>query len=879
MKLTVDQAIRKAATLALKGHKADAEKLYREILQRFPQNQRAMENMRALQGQPDDAAAHYARGNAAKQGRRLPDALASYDRALRLDPDLAGAHYNRANTLHELGRLEEALASYDAALRLTPDSADACNNRGIALKGLNRLEEALASYDAALRLRPDFVGAQVNRGIVLKELRRLDEAVASYDAALGLKPDFADAHTNRGNALQELGRLDEALAGHDEALRLNPDLASAHYNRANVLKALERPEAALASYDAALRLRPAFADAHNNRGIVLRDLDRPDEALASYDAALRLDPDLADAHNNRGIILKDLERFDEALESYDAALRLNPELVDAHINRGTVLQELKRPAEALASYDTALRLKLDFADGHNGRGNALREMNRPEEALAAYDRALRLNPELVVAYFNRATVLKDLKRLDEAIDAYDAVVRLDPDAGAAPGQLLHQTAQICDWGKPAHEIDLARLGIEGDAVPPFAVMAMDDDPVRHRARARNWARTNLPAAQPPLPKATVRPRRLRIGYFSADYHEHATMALMARAFELHDRSRFEIHAFSYGPDRQDPARHRALAAFDRFHHVRQLTDAAAAGLAREMNIDIAVDLGGYTRGAKTGIFAHRAAPVQMSYLGFPGSMGVEYIDYIVADPIVLPREARQYYDEKVITLPHSYQVNDRGRPISARYFSRGELGLPGEGFVFCCFNNNYKISPAEFDIWMRLLSKVGDSVLWLLEANKWAKANLRKEAEARGVDPQRLVFAERVAPPLHLARHRCADLFLDTFHYNAHTTGSDALWGGLPLVTKMGRSFPSRVAASLLTAIGLPELVTASPDAYEQLALDLATNRDRLRAVKAKLAANRLTTPLFDTEAFTRHIEHGYEMAYDRYFQGLPPDHITISAI
>jgi predicted O-linked N-acetylglucosamine transferase (SPINDLY family) len=387
--------------------------------------------------------------------------------------------------------------------------------------------------------------------------------------------------------------------------------------------------------------------------------------------------------------------------------------------------------------------------------------------------------------------------------------------------------------------------------------------------------------QKPLPataKPSQKPECLRIGYFSADFHNHATMHLMAQIFALHDKSRFEILAYSYGPDRQDEMRKKLLGAVDVFHDVREMNDLQIVDLARTEKLDIAIDLKGFTQNERLGPFAYGLAPVQISYLGYPGTLGADFIDYIVADAVVIPGDKRPHYSEQIIYLPNTYQPTDNTRIISDKIITRGDMGLPSDGFVFCCFNNNYKISLKEFDIWMRLLGKVESSVLWLLKSNNWAEQNLKREAEARGISSERLVFAERVPQAEHLARQKLADLFLDTFNVNAHTTTSDALWAGLPVVTKLGEGFAARVAGSLLTAIGLPELITQSEEAYEALALALATDPNELAKIKSKLEANRLTQPLFDSAMYTRHLETGYQMAYDRYFTGNSPDAIIVAA-
>jgi predicted O-linked N-acetylglucosamine transferase (SPINDLY family) len=359
-----------------------------------------------------------------------------------------------------------------------------------------------------------------------------------------------------------------------------------------------------------------------------------------------------------------------------------------------------------------------------------------------------------------------------------------------------------------------------------------------------------------------------LAYLSADFHDHPTAYLMAELFERHDRNKFEILGISSGPDRRSEMRSRLIAAFDRFVDVRRVSDLEAARLLRDAEVDIAIDLKGFTQNCRPNILAHRPAPIQVNYLGYPGTLGAEYIDYILADEFVIPGDHQIHYSEKVVYLPGCYQVNDTKRKIAERTPARAEVGLPEQGFVFCCFNNSFKLTPRIFDIWMRLLSRIDNSVLWLLQGSATAESNLRREAQARDIDPSRLIFAPRMKLEKHLARHRLADLFLDTLPYNAHTTASDALWTGLPVVTCAGTTFAGRVAGSLLQAVGLPELVTTTLEDYEALALRMATDQGLLRESKEKLARNRLTAPLFDSERFRVHIETAYTTMRDIHQRG-----------
>lgn len=587
--------------------------------------------------------------------------------------------------------------------------------------------------------------------------------------------------------------------------------------------------------------------------------------------------DDAETHYRHGNEAMRQSRWEEALVSFDRAVALRPSLVGALNNRGNVLLRLLRPREALASYDAALQLEPDLPGALDNRGNALQQLGRLDDALASFDRAIALAPEVADFHNHRGNVLQELKRPDEALASFAEAVRLKPDFSAAAGQVLYLKAQLCDWAPPPFALDLDSLGLNGQPVPPFAMLQMDDHPARHLARARAWARARAPERGAPVPPMVAGRSKIRIGYFSADFYDHAVMYLAGKLFEIHDRDRFEIHAFGYGNRPHDRQRQRLVAGVDRFHPIDALSDGEAAALARREGIDIAVELTGYTRGGRSAIFAHRAAPIQMNWLGYAGTLGAEYVDYILVDRVVAPPGSERFFTEQLIRLPHSYMVTDDERAISARTFTRTEQGLPEDGFVFCSFNGSIKMSATEFEVWMRLLGRVDGSVLWLLEGNRWVRPNLRREAAARGIDPDRLVFAPRMPNPEHLARHRVADLFLDTFNCNAHTTSIDTLWAGLPILTKVGRSFAARVAASHLAALGLPELVAESAEAYEQTAFELATDRGRLAALTAKLAELRQSSPLFDTRLFARGIERAYELAYQRALAGLAPGHIDVT--
>ena len=786
----------------------------------------------------------------------------------------------RAIELHRQGQLAQARSIYEEILWIEPDHFDVLNLLGVISAQTRNYQLAIELIDRAIAIFPHHVDCYFNRGLAQQALRQWEAAVASFDQATALKPDHAEAWFNRGNALLELLQWSAALDSYNKAIELKPDNAVAFYNRGNALLELKKFDAAVTSFDRALSIRPEYAEAWYNRGVASHDLKQFDAAVVSYDKAIAVKPDYFEAWYNRGNALLMLKQWEAAVASYDRATAMMPGFTEAWSNRGNALKELRQLDAAILSYDRAIATNPEHAEAWSNRGNVLLELKKFDAALESYDKAVTIRPDYVEAWSNRGNALMALKQLSLAAESYKRALLLNPEGDYWSGTLLHLQMMICDWSSydDLRNRMVTKIVNRERASTPFPVLTLIDELWIIRQAATIYVEDKHPSRH--VPQTDIkRPKRskIRIGYYSADFHNHATMHLMAELFEKHDRSRFEIIAFSFDSGRQDDAmRQRAVQAFDRFIDVRTKSDLEIAELSRELRIDIAVDLKGFTKDARPGIFTFRPAPLQVSYLGYPGTMGAEFMDYLIADPTLVPQEFQQFYTEKIVCLPNSYQVNNAKRQIAGKVFTREELELPKTGFVFCCFNNNYKITPDIFDSWMRILKSVDGSHLWLFEDNPQAAGNLRREALRRGVDADRLVFAGRMPLPEHLARHRSADLFLDTLPYNAHTTASDALWAGLPVLTRIGESFAARVAASLLNAVHLPELITSSKDEYEALAIELATDPEKLAGIKLKLEKNRLTTPLFDSDLFTMHIEAAYQKMYERYHLDLPPDHIYV---
>lgn len=771
--------------------------------------------------------AYKSRGNVHYAEGRLDEAAVCFRQAIAADAGNGPAHFNLALVLRDQEQFDAAVASFTEALRIDASMADAAHLAGSIRLQQGDTEAALMHFRAAIASDPSFEPAWEDLATLLLRTARLDQAKSLLVLAMDRFPASAEFRQFMGNAHMQEGAAAEAAERFRQAIALKPDMP-------HVL---------------------------NNLGIAQQEAGDADGALRSFEQACSLAPDFADALNNLGVALLARHRYEDALKAHDAAVSAGDPSSHTHMNRGLALTALRRWDEALAAFHACLAQGGPSASVHNHIGMVQTYRGRHEEARASYLRALAIEPDFQHALGNLGTTLNLLNRKEEAIPVFERLVRVAPEHDNAIGFLLGARMHACDWAGRDDLMRLAEAAILAgrQAVVPFVLLGISDSPELQWRCSRAYQQAKFPAAQQPMWQGERYVHdRIRIAYLSADFHNHATAFLMAELFELHDRDRFETIAISFGPVKTGEMRERLERAFDRFIEVGENSDREIARLVRDLEVDIAVDLKGYTGDARAGIFTHRAAPVQVSYIGYPGTMAAEYIDYAIADHKVIAGGDELWYTEKLVFMPDTYQVNDAKRRIAAARPSRTSAGLPQDGFVFCCFNNNYKISPDVFDIWMRLLNRVPGSVVWLLQDTPLAALNLRREAARRGVDPERLVFAGRAPLDAHLARHALADLFLDTLPCNAHTTTSDALWAGLPVLTRRGRSFQARVASSLLQAAGLPELITDDAASYEALAFELATTPSRLKALRDKLAVNRDGCALFDADRFRRHLESAY---------------------
>ncbi len=662
---------------------------------------------------------------------------------------------------------------------------------------------------------------------------------------------------NYGIILKGFGNLQEAEIYTLKAIELKSDFVEAYSNLGTIYSALGKSKKAEICYLKAIELKPSFVEAHYNLGNILKDIGKSKEAAIAYQKAIELKPDSANAHSNLGNVLRDLGNLLEAEIHTRKAIELKPDFAEAYSNLGNILKDLGKSKESLFYLQKAIILKPDYAEAYLNLGSTLIETDKLKEAEIYTLKAIQLKPNNARSYYNLGLIMKDQGKYKEAIKYCRKAVDLDNKLSLAKAELIICKGIVCDWSdQDIQKKWLNTIGIDGNSVPPFGLLPYIDNPLNHLKRSQKFYKEKY--HRPSIPLVSSTKQKIHIGYFSADFNDHPVMHLIASLLELHDKSLFKIFLYSFG-ERDDEYTNRAKNCGCTFREINKLNEIEAVQLARSDNIDIAIDLMGYTKHNRFSIFSYRVAPIQINYLGYPGSLGANKIDYIIADNVVIPYASEKFYSEKIIRMPNCYLCTYDKLEISKEPFLRENFNLPKNSFVFTCFNGMKKITPNEFDIWMRLLTKTKGSVLWLKDSNKNSISNLRREAENRKVDKNRLIFASNAELKNHLARHSLGDLALDTFAFNGCTTSLHALWAGLPILTKRGESFSARFTASILSVLGIPELITYSESEYEDTALRLANNPNELYELKYKLGKQRTKSLLFNTKIFTNDLEKIYK--------------------
>ena len=701
----------------------------------------------------------------------------------------------------------------------------------------------------------------INEALQLHEKGKIQDAIRLYLKILENKKNDSQLLFLLGTAYIQIGNTNLGIEQLKKSIFLKPENLFAHSNLGNAFKDLKRYEDAIASYNKAIEIDINYAEIHNNKGNALKSLERYDEAIESYDKAIKIKSDYAFAYNNKGNALKNLERYDEAIESYDKAIKINPNYIEAHHNKGNILKDLKRFDESISSYDKAIEINPDYYFSFNNRGIIFQHLNHFEKALASYDKAIEINPNYPETYNNKGNILKELKRYDEALTCYEKAIKLKSDFDYMLGKVLNLNMFLCNWIEFDSLIKEINNTIvkKSKVIEPFTFLGLIDSPVFLKLSSEKYIKNNFKKDLEiqSLAKYTNH-KKPRIGYFSADFHNHATLHLMMDIFKNHNKSNFDFYGFSFGPQNNDIWNSEVKNYFLKFEDVSNNSDKEVAYLSRKLEIDIAIDLKGLTSNSRSGIFSYRAAPIQINYLGYPGTTGADYMDYIIADEVIIPKESSNNYTEKILYLPDCYQPNIKKREISKKSFKRSDFSLPENSFIYCCFNSNYKITPHIFNIWMNILKAVPNSVLWIYKTNETASKNLIKESKAKGVDPNRIIFASYLPNDEHLKRISFADLFLDTFPCNAHTTASDSVRMCVPIVTLIGKSFASRIAASILSCLDMKELITRDEKEYQNLAIDLARDPKKINEIKDRLIDAISSSPLFDSSKFTKNLENIY---------------------
>jgi predicted O-linked N-acetylglucosamine transferase (SPINDLY family) len=745
----------------------------------------------------------------------------------------------------------------------------------------NRFKEANNLIDKILLSDAHNFDALYFKGIIFGINSNHFECKRYLLEAEKINPNHSFLQYNLAKSLSEIGEDSIALEHHIKAVELNPQNHEALLNLGKCLFSLGDFIESLRFYNKAISIKSDFFEAFFNSGLTHLELKDFKSAKNCFDIAIQLSPNFPDCYSSCGVALIGLKNYQDALNYIEKAIQINPNHSESWNNLGNLYSILKRFEDALNCFEKAISINSDFSEAFNNKGLVFKELRLYDDSLANFDLAIKYNSDFADAFINRGSVLRDLKRYDQSLKDYQTGLQLKPDADYLIGMILHLKMIMCDWEEYEQSLSILVFKVTNGnkASPTFPLLALTDSLLVQHIAAKTWINDLFPlnSSLGPITKLNRKPK-IKLGYFSSDFREHPVSYLTAELFELHDKSSFELYAFYYGPVDNSEMHKRIFAAFDKFIDISTLSDIDAAILSRDLAIDIAIDLTGLTGDNRVGIFSFRAAPVQLSYIGYLGTMGSPYYDYLIADNTLIPYESQHHYTEKIVYLP-SYQVNDSKRVISDKIFTRSNLGLPEIGFVFCCFNSNYKITPQAFDCWTRILDSVPGSVLFIYSDNPYSQSNLINEADKRHINLNRLIFAGAIPRSDYLARYRVCDLFLDTFPYNAGTTASDSLWAGLPVLTMMGNSFASRVAASLLNSLELTELITNTSEEYVSKAIELALNSEKLKVITDKLHRNRFSTPLFNTQSFCCSIESAYRKMYDNYHYDINLENIYISNV
>ena len=809
--------------------------------------------------------------------------IALLNKAILINPKQYETHSNIGNAYVESNQFEDAVIAYNKAIKIKPNNPKDYCNKGIALHKLKKHEQAIRSFDKSIEIEPTFAKAYLNKANTQMEMGHIDKAIENYEKSILIDPENVEAFHNLGLAKNHLKDYENAIIIFDKALEIHPNFTNSFINKGIALMSLGKLELGFSCFQKAISIDPDSAQTHYNLGVAQTELGNLNEAKNSFNKAIEIKSDFADAYSARAVVEIIAGEYVESVASYKKAIEINPNNPAYYLNLGNALSELRYFEECLENYDKAIELKSDYASAYANRGHVLlSHLNDPAGALVFFEVAIGLQPDFTEALINQGQAYSQLEQFEKSINSFLKALEINPDAPFVIGKCLHHKMKICDWDNLSEGISICEsLFYNGvPAAVPFESLILFDNPEIHflSAKLSNDLKFKNHVVLDDIP-IREKKEKIRIGYYSADLYYHPVSIWLAEQLENHDKNKFELFAFCM-KSVMDPMRVRLESAFDHWIEIESMSDLEVTQLSRELEIDIAIDLNGHTAYSRPGIFAARAAPIQINHLGYPGTMAVDYIDYFITDQFYMTDNMKKNFNEKIAYIKSGFTY-DRQRIVSSEQMSRGQFGLPDDAFVFTCQNTYQKIMPEVFDIWMDILRSVPGSVLWLADQYQLGKDNLLKEAKLRGVESKRLIFnkrdivskdqeANRIGR--YLASYKLADLFLDTWPYNAGTTGIDALWAGLPLLTKVGISSGSRMAASALNAINMAELIAINDIQYKDKAIRLATDVEYMGAIKINLQNNILNSQLFDVVANTKHIENAYIKMYERYQSGKKPE-------
>jgi len=818
-------------------------------------------------------------GSAYASIKNYGEATKYYIKALELNPETVHLYNNLANVYIDEKKYNEATPLLKKSLEIDPKNIESFLQLAHIYKLEKNFSLALEVLEQSLTIEPNNVAVIFSVGNVMIDLKENDQALDCFLKCLNIDPLHISSLLNISHIYIHREEYDIALHYLDTLLKHDPKHPNALNNFGVCCLKTKKLKEAKNAFLLASNLDSENVEVFINLHLVAMEEKEFDVAKKHLEKAISIDSENKLANLHYANLMMNTGDIEEAIQKLDVIESLDDKDVTVYINLGNIYNGIGQPLKAMEYFKKALDIEPRKPETLLNIGNAFRELKKIKNAISSYRLSLKLKPNYPEAYNNLGVAYCEVQDYEKAVENFDKVLELNSDHHMARAQRAFAAGQLCDWSKFDEDKNHFRnLGDSNFVIPPFALLALDDNPEKQLLRAKNYTELRCPNKRPHEKKSPPKqkPEKIKIGYFSADFVNHATMHLMRKLFSVHDRSRFEIHAFSYDMYGEDNTKKHLKKEVDYFHDVRFMSDADIALLAKKQKIDIALDLKGFTLQSRLGIFSYKFAPIQISYLGYPGTLGATFIDYMIADKVTIPSEFRDFYSEKIIYLPGSYQVNDDEKKISDKGVKRSDFGLKDEDFVFCSFNQPYKISHIEFKSWMNILKAVPNSVLWLMDYFELSKTNLKNAAKNYGINPERIIFSKRMDISDHLERHKLGDLFLDTFNVNAHTTTSDALWAGLPVLTMVGKSFSARVSASLLNSIGLTELITNNISDYESLAINLANNKGKVQEIKDKLKENKTTSPLFNTSLYCKNLEKAFDIVYENYFNGLPARDIEI---